>query len=103
MLGVIRLLHRNVCVLVPAATYGLVTSWCCSVTCVLPASAVLAVENRVGQLVPVRLGRRAPGQLDEAGGDQRGHDVAGGGGGGPRRTGHASGAWRYMVSSVRSQ
>lgn len=48
-------------------------------------------------------GWRAPGQLDEAGGDQWSHDVSGRRGGGACGTGYTSGAWRYMVSSVRSQ
>lgn len=48
-------------------------------------------------------GRWAPGQLDEAGGNQRRHDVSGCGGGGACCAGYTSGAWRYMVSSVRSQ
>ena len=69
----------------------------------LPAGTLLAVVDRVGELVSVRPGRRAPGGLDEAGGDQGGHHVSGGGGGGAGGGGSASGAWRYMVSSVRSQ
>lgn len=69
----------------------------------VPARAVLAVEDGVGQQIPVRLDRRPPGQLDEAGGDQWRHNVSGCGGGGAGWTAHTSGAWRYMVSSVRSQ
>lgn len=69
----------------------------------LPASALLAVENRVGQLVSMGFSWWAPCQLDEAGGNQRCHDVSGGRRGGPCWTGYTSGAWCYMVSSVRSQ
>lgn len=47
--------------------------------------------------------RRAPGQFDEAGWNQRSHNVSWGWGGGACGTGYTSGAWRYMVSSVRSQ
>lgn len=71
--------------------------------CVLPARALLAVEKGVGQLVPMRLGWLTPGQLDEASGHQRSHDVSGGRGGRPCWTAYTSGAWCYMVSSVRSQ
>lgn len=56
----------------------------------MPVSALQAVVNRVGDIISMWLGRKAPGQLDEAGGDQGGHDIAGGGGSGASA---ASGAW----------
>lgn len=48
----------------------------CSGVDSLPAGAIQAVEDRVGEVVSVRLGRKPPGELDEAGGDERGHEVA---------------------------
>lgn len=52
-------------------------------TNVMPVSALQAVVNRVGDIISIWLGRKAPGQLDEAGGDQGGHDISGAVGVGP--------------------
>lgn len=41
----------------------------------LPAGAIQAVEDGVGEVVSMRLGRKPPCEFDEAGGDERGHEV----------------------------
>lgn len=42
----------------------------------LPSNPLLGVEDRVGKVVPMRIGCRCPPrQFDEAGRDQGGHDI----------------------------
>lgn len=48
----------------------------CSSVSFIPAGAIKAVEDRVGEVVSVRLSRKPPGEFDEASGYERSHKVA---------------------------
>lgn len=54
----------------------IVSTMCYSHVDLLPAGAIQAVEDRVGEVVSMRLGRKPPGEFDEAGGDEGGDEVA---------------------------
>lgn len=47
----------------------------CSGVDFLPAGAIKAVEDRIGEVVSIRLGRNPPGEFDEACGDEGSHEI----------------------------
>lgn len=54
----------------PHKMIPLASTMSCSSVEFLPAGAIQAVEDRVGEVVSMRLGRKPPGEFDEAGGDE---------------------------------